>query len=331
MYCSRVCQINDWNKSGGQQHKLFCGKTGEVGHCLEIKPAGEKGMGLFATRDFAKDEMLMAERPILSYDNLYLFSNLRKSEQIAIMNLAPNKGDLNDKFKMNKFGNSGHLYVHMSRVNHDCYGNSSYMHLNHRDDVQILVAKKAIKAGEEITFAYKHLLYNTPAERRQELRQTYGIFCERQCRICSNPTLEKRARELSQAQRSYLTYLRDCCNGTHKIEMDLDHVLELGSKLLKFYDEFEVHASPYIQLLNQLSICCMIRNQEIKKCRKFLDEAMVISLAFTGSDSESAPVQEVKQLQLFLNSKMYTNADAGDMLTHALWEMISVFLAEGTV
>ena len=73
----------------------------------------------------------------------------------------------------------------------------------------------------------------------------------------------------------------------------------------------------------------MISNQKIKKCRKFLNESMEISLAFTGSDSESPPVQEVKQLQQLLSSKMYPNTHG--MLMQGLGQMIAPFLEDGAL
>ncbi|CAM9588551.1 unnamed protein product, partial [Heterosigma akashiwo] len=242
-YCSKACQKLDWKKPGGQQHKLYCGKAGELGHCFEVKESGEKGLGLFAMRDFTKNEMIMVERPLLNGMNLMMFPQLRPSEQSAFTSLAPNEGDLHQKFVMNRFGDDK-VCIHMSRVNHDCYGNSSYLYLQHRG-VHILVAKKEIKAGEEITFSYKSLLHNTPSERRDQLRQKYGIRCGLHCGICSNAALDARAEELNQAQRQFLKYLQNCCNGT--CEMDLDFVLEMGSELRRFYDEFEVHSPPYIQ------------------------------------------------------------------------------------
>eukprot|EP00554_Chaetoceros_debilis_P008815 CAMPEP_0194100156 /NCGR_PEP_ID=MMETSP0150-20130528/1127_1 /TAXON_ID=122233 /ORGANISM="Chaetoceros debilis, Strain MM31A-1" /LENGTH=349 /DNA_ID=CAMNT_0038786485 /DNA_START=84 /DNA_END=1133 /DNA_ORIENTATION=+ len=317
-YCSGDCQRKDWNKPGGQCHKFYCGKTGEYGRCFEIKPAGEKGFGLYAKRDFKKFEMIVAERRLLSYDdfkrNPNIFSNMPDSERDAFMNLAPSTGQIFEKFIMNGFGDEGNIFVHMSRVNHDCFANTSYAHIVDRD-VQIMVAKKAIKAGEEITTSYEHLLYMSPSVRRSRLKRKYGICCERHCSICSNPTLDKRAEELNKAQREFLECLLEFSRkNTGKSE--LDRILKMGSDLREFYDEFEVQPSPYINLFNMLSMCCLIQNRKLDMARKFLDLSLENGNAFTGSDQEASAVTEALLLKKIVNGEM-------NFPTSAFKEMLS--------
>jgi hypothetical protein len=58
-YCSKECQRQDW-----KQHKIWCGRTAEVGVDFELRDAG-KGLGYFALRDFAVGEKVLVERPAM--------------------------------------------------------------------------------------------------------------------------------------------------------------------------------------------------------------------------------------------------------------------------
>lgn len=154
MHCSRTCQIKDWKT--GQNHKYFCGKTGELNHDFEIKATVDKGLGMFALRDFSKNEFIIAERPLLSKTgkewNPFEYTMLKDSEKEAFKNLAGNS--LVHKYDSNKFGGNYEIYALISRINHDCIGNASY--IRHRG-AMVDIAKRNIKAAEEITHAYVHI------------------------------------------------------------------------------------------------------------------------------------------------------------------------------
>jgi len=318
MYCSRECQKADWTTEG-QCHKFYCCKAGELGHCIEIKPSKGKGLGLFAKRDFAKNDIIIAERALLSDTgrewNPYEFSRLKKSEQEAFCSLS---GDtMYDKYEYNKFGGNYEIHIHISRINHDCIGNSSY--IPHRG-AEAVVAKRDIKAGEEITFAYVHMLYMTPEKRRNQLRKKYGFECKLQCSLCSNPDLDKRAEALSLKQHRYLTYVHEFCNGRHK--MDINYVMEMASEIRKMHDELNVHQSPRIQFLNQLSVCCMIC-KKVKVARRLLNESMAIAVPFMSGDMEAPAVREVNDLKAVLSSGKINQHGLQSVLKTTLGGMIA--------
>ena len=199
-YCSRECQVLDW-KSG---HKHFCGITGEANVDWEIRHCTEKGFGIFALRDLEKDDKVMAERPALGPDRhlnhalAILHGNSigdTKEENIhqsvyhrGITNLYSSGPDnIDEKFKLNAFDHEDQekaVYIQLSRVNHACYGNSTHRYSKNRK-VRLLVASRAIQAGEEITFSYR---MQVPLhETRQNVQDHYGFSC--QCLACSNPVL----------------------------------------------------------------------------------------------------------------------------------------------
>ncbi len=126
MYCSPACQKMDW-KCG---HKHWCGVAGEVGHDVEIRDTGVQGqgMGMFALRDIKKHERILAERPVIEGGST---KAMLEPTAIAIQNLEPLDGDMNAKYELN-FSIDGiekedgsktcGIYLHMSRINHDCLG-----------------------------------------------------------------------------------------------------------------------------------------------------------------------------------------------------------------
>jgi hypothetical protein len=62
-YCSKDCQSSDWKEAS---HKYFCGKAGEIGIDYDIRPTEDgRGLGVFTRRSFEKNDIIMAERPII--------------------------------------------------------------------------------------------------------------------------------------------------------------------------------------------------------------------------------------------------------------------------
>jgi len=62
LYCSPGCQKMDWTckSDGGGCHKLFCKVAGEIGVDYNIRDSGNEvvGLGIFALRDFAKNDII---------------------------------------------------------------------------------------------------------------------------------------------------------------------------------------------------------------------------------------------------------------------------------
>lgn len=173
-YCSKDCQRLDWKQC---HHKHFCKiGVGEIGIDWEVKESSTVsdtgGLGVFALRTIHKDEIIMAEHPIVqlptpSSTGRFLGFRLREetipmSAKPAVMNLHPPNGALSDKFQLNCMSLTDDdqeenamtgLFIRMSRVNHHCLGNSTHRYLENRN-MKILVASRNIEEGEEITFSY---------------------------------------------------------------------------------------------------------------------------------------------------------------------------------
>lgn len=183
-YCSRECQTADW-KCG---HKHWCGVAGELGADFDIRDTGipGKGLGIFALRDFQRSEKIMAERYVMSNEGAGTIPEGSEPIAAAVMALDPAGASMTAKFLLNciscedEGGLSG-LFLHMSRVNHDCIGNSAHFYVE-KHQVKILVAARAIQAGEEITFSYV-----CGGTSKAFLSKKWGFTCS--CPACLNPAL----------------------------------------------------------------------------------------------------------------------------------------------
>ena len=227
-YCSKECQRQDWKTA---HHKHFCQKTGEIGMDFEIKIC-EKGVGVFALRTFKKNDMIMAERPILKFPSGTLpnEASLPSTAKTAVNALHPHDGSFQKKVLINGIwctdasegaGEIG-LFITMSRVNHHCLGNAVHQYLQHRD-AKILVASRDILEGEEVTFSYVN---NIPRRvRREELTMNYEFSCS--CSVCTDPRLEAK---LSESRELDDAIPRMGFNG--KIEL----AIRKGRRLIAIYD-----------------------------------------------------------------------------------------------
>jgi hypothetical protein len=200
---------------------MWCGKSGELSHDYEIRQTmdnvnNKKGLGTFALRSFKPNEKIMVERAIVESSNI-LDKSCHSIETInAINKLMPNDetSTMLDKYKMNAIGCGDNepsgLFITMSRVNHDCIGNSEHYYSNHVG-VKILVATCEIKAGDEITFSYRN--QETSQMRAKMLKSFYNFVC--QCEGCCGP-------------KSQL------------ISSDLDQIYELDDRLLSFGQQGQI-------------------------------------------------------------------------------------------
>lgn len=180
IYCSKECQVIDW---GLQSHKHWCCKAGEIGFDYEIKPSDKYiGLGVFALRDFAEGEKIMAQRPINTTNSQYLLP----TQIDEIKKLEPSNSDLiADKFDYNALDcgkeTNPVLCLHASRINHQCPFVENCSHLWIKEHgIKIIYAKRNIKAGEELTISYIDS-FNSYAE----LSDKWGFQCG--CDGCSNP------------------------------------------------------------------------------------------------------------------------------------------------
>ena len=225
-FCSRECQTNDW-KDG---HKHWCGASGQLGVDYEIRLTTDKGCGLFALRDFKRGEKVAVEKPILVFDHARflqekflnkstLFKDLSPSQKNAIESLAPtNATSLLQKVELNMMsqGDNGGscLLINMSRVNHDCIGNSDhYFVKNH--GLMLLIATNTISKDEEITFSYSN---KCPHEM---LKEKWGIdcHCDNVPKLLEMSKLDDQILELASMAKE-------------------DEAISCALKLLKYYEEF---------------------------------------------------------------------------------------------
>lgn len=147
-------------------HKFWCGKSGEKCIDYEIRDVGEKGLGLFLKRNFKRGEKILVERAVAIQPKSSLPIDFREIQvhkhlMSATMALAPIEStSLKDKFftncsalGVNNEDKGNGLFLHFSRVNHDCVGNS-WHHFIPDQQLIILVANREIPAGSEVTFNY---------------------------------------------------------------------------------------------------------------------------------------------------------------------------------
>ena len=134
-YCNDICKIQDWKEGG---HKLWCGSAGELGIDYEIRLTENKGFGVFALRPFERGEKIAVEKPSLTISHHDIlskninFDGVPECKLEATSNLAPmNSSDIYDKITLNMMssGTAGEsiLMINLSRINHDCIGNSDHL------------------------------------------------------------------------------------------------------------------------------------------------------------------------------------------------------------
>jgi hypothetical protein len=99
LFCSRECQSKDWRTG----HKLYCGVAGEIDVDFEIRDAGgDVGLGVFALRDFEKNEKIIVERPLLKVPSLTLcYPEIPDCAQKAVDALLPHGGSLRETMDRN--------------------------------------------------------------------------------------------------------------------------------------------------------------------------------------------------------------------------------------
>ncbi|KAF8627517.1 hypothetical protein AX15_004393 [Amanita polypyramis BW_CC] len=183
--------------------------------CFEIRDAGQKGAGMFATRDIPAGGLIIPEHPAIiipapslprefaAYEALYRalpdyiredllkMANWKSEEEcsyeegIARTNgtdvdlLFPDQMD-GDTMELRRAREYGATFLKIDRCNHSCSPNAAY-----KWDVtrfaSYLYALRNIKAGEEICITYTDV--TAPRQtRRTKLQKSYGFLCS--CRGC---------------------------------------------------------------------------------------------------------------------------------------------------
>jgi hypothetical protein len=276
-FCSVECQAQDWRTG----HKQFCRGVGEYGrdYCMQDSPG--KGVGVFALRDFARGEKIMAERSLfgeIMVTRPLLFGLISETvvtqsglgvvcppaSQAAVDQLLPIGGGLVDKIRLNSIavddvGVKGGLFVRMSRVNHHCLGNSEHYFVAKRG-VMVLCASSAIKRGQEITFAYKGLAsVDDFKHRRRNLQQAFGFDCA--CEVCT--TTELGCRILGCLERDDQIF--------KLVSMArMEQAIRVGMRQLAEYDAIGMPLVNYMRTYYDLFQAAIAKKQFVNQGRVFV-------------------------------------------------------------
>ncbi|KAK2464448.1 hypothetical protein APHAL10511_003596 [Amanita phalloides] len=184
--------------------------------CFEIRDAGEKGAGMFASRYIPAGSLILAEHPAIiipglslprefaAYEALYAalpehirtdllkMANWKSEEECSIEEgIARTNGtdvdllfpdEMNgDQVELRRGREYGATFLKIDRCNHSCSPNAA-----HKWDVtrfaSYLYALRDIRAGEEVCITYTDIM--APRQtRRAKLQKSYGFLCS--CQGCS--------------------------------------------------------------------------------------------------------------------------------------------------
>ena len=278
IYCSKSCQVTDWTQS----HKHWCCKSGEINYDYVIKPSEQfEGLGVFALRDFAKSEKIMASRA-------FIVSNLHKinrTQQNAILQLQPEKSDLiADKFDFNALDcgprESPVLSLHASRINHQCPFVENCCHLWIKEhEILIIYAKQNIKSGEELTISYINSF-----DSYSELSDKWGINCN--CDGCSLPTNMEYQKKISQLNNFVVT-------DTILPNLRLDSV----DKLIKLYGEKNIPERMYTRVYWDAHNL-YLEKQDYDKAKEMLSKCIGLEQNTIGFETDN--IKNLKQRMFIL-------------------------------
>jgi hypothetical protein len=293
-YCSVECQAQDWRTG----HKHFCGRAGEYGrdYCVQASPG--KGMGVFALRDFARGEKIMAERSLFGEIMLLrtpLFGSsvvtrqsgvggvtVPPASQAAVDQLLPVDGSVEDKINLNSIacdgtGVKGGLFVRMSRVNHHCLGNTEHFFVAKRG-VMVLSASFVIKRGQEITFAYKGLgNVDDFKRRRQNLKKVFGFDCA--CEVCTTSKLSSRILACLERDDQIFELIS---------ESRMEEAIRVGMKQLAEYDAIGMPLIHYGRTYYDLFQAAIAKEQFVDQGRVFVRKSAeyMVMLCGEGNDDD---------------------------------------------
>lgn len=245
-------------------HKHWCGIAGEVDKDFEVRDTDTgKGKGIFALKDFAKNDKIMAERFAMSSDDYQTVPFGSVAVEAAILQLEPlNTFDLKAKFHLNamKCSESGEmsgLFINMSRINHDCLGNSEHFYVeNHK--VKILLASRDIRAGEEITFSY---IGDSPSM-KSFLVMKWGFNCS--CPTCQNPFAQDMLQEVAALDKQIIQMGQ---NG------NVPGAINAAKRLIWLYDQLGTCALMYSRTYYDLFSLNVCQRSTLNKAKEYIKRA----------------------------------------------------------
>jgi len=258
-----------------------------------------KGVGVFALRDFARGEKIMAERSLFG-EIILLESSLfgdavvtqqsgfggvvvPPASQAAVDQLLPVDGSVKDKIQLNSIayddkGIKGGLFVRMSRVNHHCLGNTEHYFVAKRG-VMVLSASFVIKRGQEITFAYKGLASVADFKhRRQNLEKAFDFDCA--CEVCT--TAELSSRILACLERDDQIF--------KLISMArMEQAIRVGTRQIAEYDAIGMPLIHYARTYYDLFQAAIAKKQFVNQGRVFVRKSVeyMVMLSGEGNNDEN--------------------------------------------
>ncbi|KAK7685520.1 hypothetical protein QCA50_011386 [Cerrena zonata] len=167
-----------------------------------ISSHGRYGLTVHAHEDIVPGELIMRERPLVAYPNVFVtkylqaaVNTLSEVNQLyfnGLHNAYPTEDATYGIAKTNAFNIQSlpgyaedyrAVFKHISRLNHCCSYNAVFRFdlISFTGEIR---ARRKIMKGEEITISYINPAYDYASreERRQELYTRYRFIC--QCRVC---------------------------------------------------------------------------------------------------------------------------------------------------
>jgi len=205
-YCSKKCQARAW-KAG---HKVSCGK-------ICVRPIPGKGLGVIASRDIKRGEVLVSEMPLLNFtfgngltESLQKMSHSSRRKLMGLHDRQSEDGRRKSVLGVvvtnclgGRDGRTTLVYFTISRFNHSCLPNVR-VDKNFPTNV---IAVTDIACGDEVSWCYDidSCMSQSRATRRMELQEGWGIP---ECR-CVSCSMEGEALSVSDANRTQVERVED--------------------------------------------------------------------------------------------------------------------------
>lgn len=283
-YCSTQCRTLDWEEN---EHKLFCGHTGEMDVDFEISSSPDKGLGMFALRTFHKGQKILVDKHILTKRG-----TVPPTAQWIVARMTPCEGTLVQKMDKNAFGEE--LFPLVSLINHECIGSCVFVALAKDDFTRpcMLVASRDIFTGDEITISYLPLMWTDVFHTRQsELQIGWGFSCK--CRVCTDEKLFEIVSEIDKLQNSLEI----------KRPISPDVISELflnGRRLIELYDRLDMAFNYYANTYWNLFKLAIATPQTFGMAKEFGDQCYKYLLLSSG-DILKDNFYLVRSKQVYLN------------------------------
>jgi SET domain-containing protein len=176
-------------------HYDWCGLTGEINFDYKIKKTDSKGFGMFALRNFKKNDKIMIEKAVLSVKNisnnvnlLDLCDNFDKIAsnyiKFAIIKLyTPHHYQTKEEslYKISNYNaldlgydDLSSICLDISRINHSCDCNAAHKFIANSSKnfpfigFKLIIANKDIKIGDEILISYADPVNHKNSKDRQQ-------------------------------------------------------------------------------------------------------------------------------------------------------------------